>query len=532
MSADSFIFALLQKSVKDMIKSINSIKAVFLSIAFSVSICDGWAQVPAAQGSAEKTATQKYVELVAQNDVLKNSLFGVCAKTDGGKTLVNLNGGKRMLPASNMKLISTGAALHRLGPDFRFETRIGCSGTVKDGVLHGDIYIVGGGDPTIASKDSIAIPRFMLMGKWKAFLDAAGIKKVDGRIIGDGRYFDGPLEKDTWSYQDIGTAYGTGMTGLSYYENAQDFDVSAGAKVGDPVSVKVRFPSTPWMKYSYTCKTGKAGTGDELYFYTSEYIPYGEVRGTFAIDRKPKTEEFSNKFGAYTCAFYFKNYLTTHGIEVTGNPADIFNGRVREDLSKQNAGDYAAKVDDLKILGSTYSPELSKIIKKANHASDNFYAETCLRMLGRRFHHSACYDSSYVALDEVLAKLGASPDGVQIADGSGLSRHNYVTPEYFVKFLSAMMESPYFGEYAASLPQPGKGTLSSRLRGESNELKSRIFMKSGSMNGVLCYSGYIVPEEGSKDDAIVFSIMTNNVLARTSEVGRIVDRILVLLAEE
>ena len=205
------------------------------------------------------------------------------------------NSGKRMLPASNMKLISTGAALHQLGADFKFETRIGYNGSVENGVLHGDVYIVGGGDPTIASKDSIAIPRFMLMGKWKAMLDKAGIKKIDGRIIGDGRYFDGPAEKDTWSYQDIGTAYGTGGDGLCFYENAQDFSVSAGAKEGDAVNISVKFPSTPWMKYSYDCTTAGAGTGDQLYMFASEYIPFAQVRGTFAVDRKPKTEEFSNK---------------------------------------------------------------------------------------------------------------------------------------------------------------------------------------------------------------------------------------------
>lgn len=121
--------------------------------------------------------------------------------------------------------------------------------------------------------------------------------------------------------------------------------------------------------------------------FASEYIPFAQVRGTFAVDRKPKTEEFSNKFGAYTCAYYFKNYLATHGIEVTGGTADILKGRIRENLSMQEFNEYAAKVDDLKILGSTYSPQLSKIIKETNHDSDNFYAETCLRILGRRMRH-------------------------------------------------------------------------------------------------------------------------------------------------
>jgi D-alanyl-D-alanine carboxypeptidase/D-alanyl-D-alanine-endopeptidase (penicillin-binding protein 4) len=179
--------------------------------------------------------------------------------------------------------------------------------------------------------------------------------------------------------------------------------------------------------------------------YASEYVPYAEVRGSFAIDRKAKTEEFANKFGAYTYAYYFCNYLKTKGIEVSQGPADVRLGRVRSNLESQEYGPYAAKVDGLKVIGSTYSPSLKRIARATNLKSDNFYAETLLRTLGRRMHHSASYDSSYVALGDVLKKIGADPSKVSIADGSGLSRHNYVSPEYFVRFLSAMMESPVLG---------------------------------------------------------------------------------------
>ena len=114
-------------------------------------------------------------------------------------------------------------------------------------------------------------------------------------MIGDGRYFDGPIVHDTWSYQDTATAYGAGGNGLCFYENAQDFRVSAGPSVGSPVNVTVSFPNTPWMRYEYPCRTAPAGTGDQLYLFNSEFLPYAEIRGSFAIDRKPKTEEFSNK---------------------------------------------------------------------------------------------------------------------------------------------------------------------------------------------------------------------------------------------
>ena len=489
------------------------------------------AQIPASK-PLPKSKTQRYVESVSRSEPLKSSVFGVLAVTEGGDTLAAWNSAQRMIPASTMKLITTGMAIHRLGPDYKYVTRIGYNGVVRDGVLEGDLYIVGGGDPTIASKDSIATSRAGLFGQWKSFLDKAGIKRVSGRVIGDGRYFDGPLEHDTWSYQDIGTAYGAGLNGLSFYENAQDFKVGAGSSVGSPVNVTPVFPVTPWMKYEYPCRTAPAGTGDQLYLFNTEYCPYAEVRGSFAIDRKPKTEEFSNRFGAYTCAHYFCEYLKTEGLPVTGGPADVRNGRVRSDLSILDPGPYASKVDDLTMIGMTYSPALCRIARETNLRSDNFYAETLFRTLGRRLHHSASYDSSYVAVSEVMKSLGVEADDVRIVDGSGLARHNYVSPSFFVRFLSAMMDSPSFGDYIQTIGRPGDRHYESRLREAPAHVKSRVHLKSGSMNGVRCFSGYIEPSSGSKAETVIFSIMTNNSLAPVSRIDQVIDRIIMLLAAE
>ena len=461
-------------------------------------------------GERSRTKAQKYIESVASNDILRHASFGVFAMTEGGKTIASFNQEKRLVPASTMKLITTGAAMHQLGSEFKFTTRIGYSGEIKDGVLEGDLYIVGGGDPTIASKDSIALRRDALFARWKGFLDKAGIKKINGSVIGDGRYFDG----------------------LCFYENAIDMKVTHGVTVGSQVNVLVSYPSLPWMKYNFTCKTGPAGSGDQLYMFTSEFAPYAEVRGSFAIDRQPKTEEFSNKFGAYTCAHFFREYLASKGVAVTRGVADTRLGRIRTDLSSLELGPYAAKVDDLKMIGMTYSPALKKIVRECLLESDNFYAESFYRILGRRLHHSAQADSCNAAISDVLKKLGAPADDIKIDDGSGLSRSNYVSPEYFVKFLSAMMESPVFEDYIETLGQPGGRHYESRLKGESEALKSRVHLKSGSMGGVRCFSGYIEPSEGSKADAIVFSIMTNNLTVSAGRVDPIIDRIITLLAAD
>lgn len=504
----------------------------FAVLSSALAMSQAVAQNPAAKTVPEKSKAQKYIESVASNDILRQASLGVFAMTEGGKAIASFNQEKRLVPASTMKLITSGAAMHQLGPDFKFTTRIGYSGEIKDGILEGDLYIIGGGDPTIASKDSIALRRDALFAQWKGFLDKAGIQRVNGQVIGDGRYFDGPIERDSWQYQDIGTSYGTGGDGLCFYENAIDMKVSHGATVGSPVNVMVSYPPLPWMKYNFGCKTGSAGTGDQLYMFTSEFAPYAEVRGTFAIDRQPKTEEFSNKFGAYTCAYYFREYLVSKGVDVTRGVADTRLGRIRTDLSSLDPGPYAAKVDDLKMIGMTYSPALKKIVRECLFQSDNFYAESFYRILGRRLHHSAQADSCKAALSDVLKRLGAPADDIKIDDGSGLSRDNYVSPEYFVEFLSAMMDSPVFGEYIETLGQPGDRYYEARLKGESEALKSRVHLKSGSMGGVRCFSGYIEPSEGSKSDAIIFSIMANNFTASISKVDPIIDRIITLLASD
>ena len=490
-------------------------------------------QTPAVrEGGRRQNRTQEYVGLVSQNDILKGSQFSILAVKVGGDTIASRNPDTRMLPASNMKLITTGAAIHALGPDFRYSTRLGYSGQIRDGVLDGDLYIIGGGDPTIASKDSMAVPRFFLFSQWAGMLEKAGIREIGGRIIGDGRYFDGPIEKDSWAYHDIGCSDACGGDGLCFYENIQEVKVSAGSSVGAPVCAAPVFPTTPWMRYGINARTGKAGTGDNLYYFPTEYVAYGEIVGSYAIDLKPRTETFSNKFGAYTCAYQFFNYLKTKGIEAKGGVADVRMGRIRTDLDSQEYGPYAAKVDDLTVIGGTQSPTLKEIALMTNLKSDNFYAETLLRTLGRRMHHSATYDSSYVALNDVFKSLGVDASGVQIRDGSGLSRHNYLSPSFIVSFLKAMMGSPAFGDYIQTIGVAGGAHYESRLASESTDVRNRVHLKSGSMNGVRCYSGYIEPRDGTKEDVIVFSIMTNNALVKASQVDPILDRIMAFLASE
>lgn len=471
---------------------------------------------------------QSYIEELASTEPLSSAQMGVLAVTARGDTIARYRSEGKLVPASNAKLITTGLALKELGPDFRFRTTLSHSGSVESGTLKGDLYIVGGGDPTLASKDSIAIPKQELFSRWKKMILAAGIKKIEGRVIGDGRFFDGQGEVTSWLFEDIGTYYGTGGDGLSFYRNVQEFNVFAGTTVGAPLKISPSYPEAPWMEFRYNCTTGIKGSGDKLYMFTSALAPIAEIRGTFAVDRGPKTLECSNKFASYTCAWDFVRYLGSGNTAVTKGAAYVNDyGKICDAPASVPKGN-AADILTLTSLGSTQSPALEKIAYITNHRSDNFYAEALLRILGKEKKGSADYATALEAEKDAVRRLGLSLDAVSLADGSGLSRKNMVSASFFCSFLKAMLNSPVSKEFVHSLPKPGPGRMSTA----KTSIVSRIRVKSGSMDGVRCYSGYILPENGDIEGSVVFSIMVNNYTGPSWKILGQIDKLITLIASE
>lgn len=495
----------------------KTLKTILTACAMTVAMTVSYGQ--SAPGAATLHGDiQSKAEEIMEVPAFSGASVSICAMTGDGRTIVDINSDAMLVPASNMKLVTTGAAMNRLGPDFRFTTSIGYSGEVTGGVLHGNVYIIGGGDPTLGSKDSIATDLARTFAQWEAMLRKEGIRKIDGRVIGDGRWFDGMAEEPTWQWNDIGTYYGTGATGLIFYENMQSFTVTPGASEGAPVSIVPSYPATPWMEFRYACSTGKAGTGDRLYMYASDLAPVAEIRGTFGADMKRKRVDCSNKFPEYTCAKYFADHLAAHGIPCTGGAGDF---RLDRSWMKDC-------VWEVKIIGHTGSPSLSKIVFETNHASNNLYAEAILRALGKESGNDAGYATATGALSNILCGMGVSTaEGIHIQDGSGLSRQNYVSSRFFCRFLLAMMDTPHFEEFAGSLPSPGEnGTLKYNMKSTAAQTRERIKVKSGSMNGVRCYSGYIIPREGCKDETIVFSILTNNCISPNWKTKPLLDKLM------
>lgn len=473
-----------------------------------------------AEGQTRDDVTEA-MENVLGSDDFKGASVSMLAVTGDGDTLLCHDSGRLLIPASNMKLVSTALAMHSLGPDYRYGTSIGYSGTIEEGTLRGDLYIIGGGDPTIGSANPIATPLDTLFGEWMGMLSDAGISHIEGNIVGDGRFFSGMDGHPTWEVCDAGTYYGTGTSGLSFYENVQDFNVSAGEKPGDPVNIEPGYPETPWMEFIYSCTTGKPGTGNSLYFYPDSFYPCGEMRGTFAVDRQPRTEHAANRFPEYTLAWYFWRFLADNGIESEEGPADT--GPV--------FGICAMPQDSLKIIGRTFSAPLSDIIAETNRKSNNLYAETLMKTLGKEYCGSGCYDSSYVAVGGLLEETGVTGHKTIIRDGSGLSRENLLSADFLCDLLMKMTLSPSFEDFFNSLPRPGGiGTLEYEMQSVPFSIKDRIRMKSGSMGGVRCLSGYIIPETGAREDMIIFSLLVNGYTVPLYRIQRALDSIILSLA--
>lgn len=402
-------------------------------------------------------ATQRLAERNDAEGPLSRSVWGFLAVKVNGDTLVKLNSGRRMVPASNLKLVTTGAALLALGGDYRYSTVFATDGEIRDSVLAGNLFIIGRGDPMLGELFPYLPGPDETFGKWSKALSDMGIRKIEGDVRGDGSWFAAPQYHPDWNVEDIETRDGVVPSGLTWR-----------GRMGDS-------------------------------------IPDGPA----------------------SAALRFRQWLEANGMaaprqQATDGPAP--------------APAQPANLDSLTVLATIESLPLKDLIRIANCQSDNFIAETLLKTLGKLRGDGDGYAESVMALRKSLAPLGlmAASGQMRFADGSGLSRKNYVSPEFLVSYLRAMYRSREGKTFLASLPFAGepKTTLENRLPKRPYALRHRIRMKSGSMDGVRCFSGYILPSDGKPGNTIVFSILTNNAVAPGSQVYPLIDAMIESLANE
>lgn len=457
------------------------------------------AALSASVATYAQTGVQRYVDSAMKTDtLLKNAAVAILAVDSRGKTVAQWNPDLPLLSASTMKTVTTGVALDALGPDFQFETKIASAGQIdEEGVLHGDVYIIGGGDPTLGSHSEIATPIAKVFADWAGALKGKGITAIDGRIKGDAGIFKEGIIQDNWCWADLGTDYGNGPCGLSFAENLSYYSVSPGLAEGDSLDIRPVEAVYSRMNLQLNAATGAPKTGNKLTYYSSDLSPVGRFTGTYACDRRTDTIAVSNKFPSLTLAESFSVYLASEGIQTRG--ADI-----------------GAAPDSAQLLATTYSPQLADICRETNTKSNNFFAETLFMMLSLHLTDEASYTKAPKAVEEYIGTMGCNTTGLRQDDGSGLSRFNFISPRFFCNFYRIMQKSNIFAEYLSSLPTPGaEGTLKYVLSKEPESLRSRIHCKSGSMTAVKCYAGYV---ETAGGEMLRFAIMVNNYDCPTSRI--------------
>jgi D-alanyl-D-alanine carboxypeptidase/D-alanyl-D-alanine-endopeptidase (penicillin-binding protein 4) len=447
---------------------------------------------------------------------------------ESGKTIFEHNPQKYFNPASNAKLYTTALALERLGADYRIKTSLyATSRPETSGTLKGDVIVYGRGDPTMAARLNGG-DYFKGLEPLVAQLVNAGIKRIDGDLVGDESYFDGPPFGSGWEWDDLQAYYGAETSALTVDDNSLDVFVKPAERVGMPCRITTG-PPTAFVTFINRTQTAAKGTEARI----SVYRPVGEniiyVSGRLPIDN---TNGYYSAVAVHNPAGLFvrllKDALAQRGITISGRTR-VIDWKYREVTPM----DFSKLIE----LGSVESMPLGDIVRETLKPSQNLYAQLLLLQVGEnsRFgvpaiaqvtntegSHSKGVASSpqssneprigtseslgVDSLNDLLSRIGVRKGDVLLEEGSGLSRRDVITPEATVALLIYMSKSRCADAYKNALPIAGvDGTLQNRMKGTA--AAGNVRAKTGSLRYVYTLSGYVTTSAGER---LAFSIMLNN----------------------
>jgi D-alanyl-D-alanine carboxypeptidase/D-alanyl-D-alanine-endopeptidase (penicillin-binding protein 4) len=437
---------------------------------------------------------------------LNKGIAGVCIiDTATNKELVSINASKQMIPASNQKLITSGTALHVLGPTFKFKTRL---------ISNNDnLTILGDGDPTIGDPELLGLndwsqENIVLDAELKPWVDAvkvAGIKNIK-TIFVDDRIFDKNFVHPSWPADQINNWYCAQVSGLNYHLNVVHFYPAPmrgkTATLGD-IAPRMQWES---IVNKTTSKAGK------------------NYKSSFWVARLPNSNTMTAR----------GNVNAVHKVPVKvafHDPAIVF-GNTFAALLKEN-GIFVGKVEHVapsspqargKVI-YTHTTPLQVALRRSNADSHNLYAESLLkRISAQATGRSGTFDEgSSIATSAINQRLNTDTTSTVVADGSGMSRNNKISPRTLANWLSSFKVKEDVGRaFIDSLATPGNGTLDNRFKGIDLG-KSNVHAKSGYLQGVCALSGYITFQERSP---IVFSIIVNGVKGTVKDAKKVQEQII------
>lgn len=464
------------------------------------------------------TKLDKEIEKLKTDTALKHATWSICVMPAKQDTIIaEYNSAVSLIPASTLKIITTGAALSILGSDFRFETKLQYDGSFDTltGTIKGNLYITGGGDPTLESeyfkapKDSLSTT-----DRWANFLKYKGVKKIEGAIIGDAGIFDDNILPPQWVWSDIGNYFGAGASGLSYHDNKYTIYLKSGITNTPTTVVKVS-PAIDGLQLINNVISG--GDDDNAFIYGAPYTYYRKIQGTIPANSKSYDIEGSLPDPALFCAQSLESVLKTIGITVATKATTV------RELKETNRYAELSK----KTLFTNFSPPLSEIIYWTNLKSNNLYAEHLLKYIAYKENGIGRENEGIDIITAFWKKMGIDVEGFFMNDGCGLSRSNVITTKTEVQVLQFMAKDKNFKTFYDSFPIAGKsGSLGNLCEGSAAE--NNLCAKSGYITRARGYAGYV---KNKKGELICFSLLANNYECTASEMKKKMEKILIAIAE-
>jgi serine-type D-Ala-D-Ala carboxypeptidase/endopeptidase (penicillin-binding protein 4) len=440
---------------------------------------------------------------------------------ESGDVLYQRNADKYFVPASNMKLLTTALALAKLGGAYRFRTTLETRGTISaDGVLSGDVTLVGRGDPNLSNrkfpftgKEEFDGSPTRVLEELADALAARGVKSVSGDIVGDDSYFPRDRYPSGWEIDDMVWEYGAAISAIVVDDNTVRLTLTAGIGAGDPVLTAVA-PATPDFAIVNKVVTSATGLKADLTLVREPGANVVTVTGTLPANSPPRTLVLAIQEPALHAATLLKELLEARGVHVGGVARALHES--------------VAASDPPTILAEHASVPLSDSVKLVNKISQNLHTEIYLRTAARQEGVWRTPEELAGFPESFYAEAGIAPGDVVQADGSGLSRQDLVTPRALVAMLNYAQKQPWFSAYYESLPVAGvDGTLEDRMR--NTAAAGRIRAKSGSLEHVRTRSGYAETASGRR---LIFSFLGNNQAGKGREATDVLDGLCVALAEE
>lgn len=428
-----------------------------------------------------------------------------------GAVVYARNAERDMKPASTLKLVTTAAALDAFGPDARLRTTVETAAALDGlGRLLGDVYLVGRGDPDLSGRfnDGRTTAIFEEMGDG---LRQAGVRRIEGRLIGHEGLFSGERRGDDWSWGDLVWGYGAEVSALSFNDNVASVTVRPGEHEGEPIVIE-RDPPSAYYRVVSTAVTGPRGGPRELTLKRDLGSTVIRLSGAIAAGSRAQTLTVAIEDPARYAATVFGEVLAAKGIVVAGGvdtTSEPMPGAVR-------------------VLAAHDSPPMSEIVKVVNKVSQNLHTEMLLRLLGAKSRGEGTVENGLAAVDEFLRGIGVNPEAWSMQDASGLSRSDLVTPHGMAGLLAGMERHRYAAPFRDSLPVAGvDGTLETRL--EQPPARGKVVAKTGTIRHVNALGGYVTGRSGER---FAFYAAVNHHTGPASDSVAALDAIAALLAAQ